>query len=376
MNDININDISMYGEHGVEMIDDNTISRNTTFSSEKIDEKTLELITAIASLGEEQANAILGLLESLKSITATVNTRAPADTALSTAQWTNARATAIDTINTNTARLTQARADAIDTINTNAARVTQARGEAIDRIGNSDNAANAGVTAGISLFARLRALIDRIGNSDNAANAGVTAGISLFARLRSLLDRTGANDVAASATGSINAKSAEIISRIGASNNAANATNDAGVSIFARLRSLMDRTGANDAAANATGNINAKLREIIDNRLGAVNATGGTATAGSANAKLNALLGQIGASGSRANIRVQRGQATIQDHHTSVNVNITSVPLYRSFIVATGTGSSDSFSGFRVAFYSQTVLHLHRMSFGQAIVNWFVITFD
>ena len=38
MNDININDISMYGEHGVEMIDDNIISRNTTFSSEKMAE--------------------------------------------------------------------------------------------------------------------------------------------------------------------------------------------------------------------------------------------------------------------------------------------------------------------------------------------------
>ena len=36
MNDININDISMYGEHGIEMIDDNIISRHTTFSSEKI----------------------------------------------------------------------------------------------------------------------------------------------------------------------------------------------------------------------------------------------------------------------------------------------------------------------------------------------------
>ena len=38
MSDININDISMYGEHGVEMIDDNNISRRTTFSSEKITE--------------------------------------------------------------------------------------------------------------------------------------------------------------------------------------------------------------------------------------------------------------------------------------------------------------------------------------------------
>ena len=36
MNDININDISMYGEHGVEMINDNIISRHTAFSSEKI----------------------------------------------------------------------------------------------------------------------------------------------------------------------------------------------------------------------------------------------------------------------------------------------------------------------------------------------------
>lgn len=52
----------------------------------------------------------------LDNFDATISSRAPASTALSNTIWTDTRAVAIDTINTNTARLTAARATTIDNI--------------------------------------------------------------------------------------------------------------------------------------------------------------------------------------------------------------------------------------------------------------------
>ena len=60
--------------------------------------------------------------------------------------------------------------------------------------------------------------------------------------------------------------------------------------MWAPLRHLV---GLATDPANAGGNVLARLREIIDNRVGAVNATGGSATAGSANAKLNAIINHM-----------------------------------------------------------------------------------
>ena len=76
----------------------------------------------------EQAESILSILDTfvaayttlragkLDNLDALISSRAPASTALSNATWTNARAAAIDTINTNTARLTATRAGLIDNL--------------------------------------------------------------------------------------------------------------------------------------------------------------------------------------------------------------------------------------------------------------------
>ena len=61
---------------------------------------------------------------------------------------------------------------------------------------------------------------------------------------------------------------------------------------------LRHLVGLTNDAANADGNVLARLREILNNRLGPVNATGGSATAGSANAKLNALINNLVSSNS------------------------------------------------------------------------------
>ena len=55
--------------------------------------------------------------------------------------------------------------------------------------------------------------------------------------------------------------------------------------------------GAVGDAASATGSVLARLAELINNRVGAVNATGGTTVAGPANAKLNELLTRIPSGG-------------------------------------------------------------------------------
>lgn len=70
---------------------------------------------------DETKSTLFGMLASLKSkilsyLDTTISSRAPANTALSNGTWTNARATAIDTINANAARLTAARATIIDNI--------------------------------------------------------------------------------------------------------------------------------------------------------------------------------------------------------------------------------------------------------------------
>jgi hypothetical protein len=76
--------------------------------------------------------------------------------------------------------------------------------------------------------------------------------------------------------------------------------------------------GAADQPASATGTVLQRLLELINNRVGAVNATGGSASAGGANAKLNALIGTAGTINSnvaslagngttRARVRVFRG---------------------------------------------------------------------
>lgn len=103
------------------------------------------------------------------------------------------------------------------------------------------------------------------------------------------------------------------------------------------LLGLTTNIGTTGSAASPTGNVMARLSELINNRVGAVNATGGSQTAGGANAKLNEALRLLNL-GISVNIRVQRG--TIQPAPPSVGVesvsaNITPVNLARSFVVAT-----------------------------------------
>ena len=155
--------------------------------------------TALSTV--QWTNARAALLDRLND---TITSRAPASTALSIAQWTNARAALLDNlaaINTNASRLTQARAENLDrltaalvttinTINTNAARLTQVRAESID-----------------ALIARLT-----VARGNNLDNLNVN-----------LLNSLGANNAPASAalTANMHAKLNAIFACIGSSTNGA-----------------------------------------------------------------------------------------------------------------------------------------------------------
>lgn len=108
-----------------------TIQKGAYASGEDA-ENILEAIQNIKLEGDwatqNQAESILSILDTfvaaytvlragkLDNLDALVSSRAPANTALSNATWTNTRAAAIDTINANAARLTATRAGLIDNL--------------------------------------------------------------------------------------------------------------------------------------------------------------------------------------------------------------------------------------------------------------------
>jgi hypothetical protein len=85
-----------------------------------------------------------------------------------------------------------------------------------------------------------------------------------------------------------------------------------------RLIGAANNTGGSATAGTAMAKLN-NVQTQQTNLIGAVNATGGTATAGSANAKLNALLTNYTAARAPALDRIGTANPTVSDRATVMN---------------------------------------------------------
>lgn len=169
---------------------------------------------------DETKSTLFGGLASLKSkilsyLDTTVSYRAPANTALSNATWTNARATAIDTINTNAARLTAARATIID------------------NIGATNNTGGSATTG--TVMAKLNAILTWFTGTWTATRAGLIDTIN---------NNTKANNTASS-TGTLSQKLSYLISTLIGATGATGGTTTAGT-VMAKLNTLLGKVGQGD----------------------------------------------------------------------------------------------------------------------------------
>ena len=135
-------------------------------------------------------------------------------------------------------------------------------------------------------------------------------------------------------------------------------------------------------AADAGGNVLARLRELVDNRVGPANAQ--ASTTGSANAKLNALVGRVGTTGTgvRANVVVQRGLNSGRPQFNNVNIAIAAVDMSLSFVNISGLGgTSFNLAAIRGFLASPTVLTITYVTISQEappanLFAWEVISFQ
>lgn len=157
-----------------------------TYASGQDAENILAAIQSIELDGDwakySQAESILSILDTfvaaytvaragkLDNLDVLLSSRAPASTALSNATWTNTRAAAIDTINTNAARLTAARAGYLDYL-ANATYGLPAIQAYVDTLESVIGAtANTGGTASTgTVMAKLNTLLTNI-TASRAAN--------------------------------------------------------------------------------------------------------------------------------------------------------------------------------------------------------------
>ena len=125
----------------------------------------------------------------------------------STAQAENENGSLMQRIRAMLTRFTLARAQALD-------RLTDARAQALDRIGNSNDAANSGVTAGISLFARIRHMMTEIGTLISRLTAARATNLdNLNVNLNTVIGPVNATGGTTTAGGS-NAKLNEILRQL------------------------------------------------------------------------------------------------------------------------------------------------------------------
>jgi hypothetical protein len=128
----------------------------------------------------------------------------------------------------------------------------------------------------------LSPIVDRIGIGTDAATNANTAPTTIFGRLRWMLERLGDGAAAADNTG--NGASVTIQARL-------RAVRDNVTTILGRIPATITQV-AIDGAARLTA-ARATIIDNLDARIGAVNATGGSTTAGGTNAKSNELLTRL-----------------------------------------------------------------------------------
>ncbi|MCL2355599.1 MAG: phage tail protein [Defluviitaleaceae bacterium] len=308
----------------------------------------------------------------LQAILNAIATRAPGNTALSTAQWTNALATAIAVTNGRVqGNITQAMIDS-------ALRITAARATAIDGIGTvHDVAADLG-----TLMARTRSVIDRlIAGVSMAARDGA-------ARITAAIATNLANLATTNTRIDVSVSTRATAASIGDGATAEQGGNEAGVTVMGRLRNLRSAIGQNADAANAGGSANAKLAEILANRLGANNAAANTAVTATQSAKLNAIIARLGTTGTgvRVSASVQRGIANVGGAHIT-SVAIANVDISRSFVALNSftlhfAGTIQSRSTFRVNLVNGTTINIATVPTSTAGIGidrevaWQVVAFN
>jgi len=158
------------------------------------------------------------------------------------------------------------------------------------------------------------------------------------------------------------------------------------------LTNLGNATQAASSAATAAISLHQRVRELLDNRVGAVNATGGTNTAGGANAKLNAFIAaalNAGGIGAITRMRVQTGTFTINFPTSGAgssgvpgnfDLPISSVNVNRAFtlyshedIGLTGTAMFGTKIG---SLPNSTTIRIRGSGSGNTVFRWIVISFD
>ncbi len=241
--------------------------------------------------------------------------------------WTTTRAGYINTINTNASNL-----------NT---RLTSTRAGYLDKLANFGATGDTGgtSTAG-TLTAKVNATISNIGQTNNTG--GTTSAGTVMAKMNKLL-----TDWTTTRAGYIDKLSNfGVPGDIGGSATAG--------TVMAKLNKLLtDWTGTRAGYINTINTNTARLTSTragyIDklSNFGATGDTGGSTTAGTMMAKLNAILQKVITEGVGVK-SVQRGVfqelSTSQDSENSITVKLTSINPAKTFIILNG-GLSAGYSG-------------------------------
>jgi|GEM_PF-3612450 len=151
--------------------------------------------------------AVIGLSEALNNQQVQSDVTEVLERIGTTAQAENENGSLMQRIRAMLTRFSLARAQALD-------RLTDARAQALDRIGNSNDAANSGVTAGISLFARIRHMMTEIGTLISRLTAARATNLdNLNLNLNTVIGPVNATGGTTTAGGS-NAKLNEILRQL------------------------------------------------------------------------------------------------------------------------------------------------------------------
>ena len=188
---------------------------------------------------------------------------------------------------------------------------------------------------------KLQAILEAVENNDVSDDI-----VNMAALLNNIIDVLGAVNHAPSPTGSLMGRTAEMLNRLAT---LLERLTDARAGNLDRLdTTISSRAPANTAVSTAqwtnarAGNLD-NLNQNLTTVIGAVNATGGTATTGGANAKLNALLGRP-IPGARP--RVQRGStAAVWNNTTDVTINSVALAHSTVNILSIWSGGNTAGSG-------------------------------
>ena len=241
--------------------------------------------------------------------------------------WTNTRAGKIDTIHTN-----------VSNLNT---RLTSTRGGYLDKLANFGATGDTGGTStGGTLTAKVNTALSNIGQTGNTGGSA-SAG-TIMAKLNKLL-----TDWTSTRAGYI-----DKLANFGTTGETGGSTTSG--TMMAKLNKLLGdwtttRAGYINTINTNTSRLTTTRAGYIDKlaNFGATGDTGGSTTAGTMMAKLNAILQKVITEGVGVK-SVQRGTfqetSTSQDSETAITVRLTTINPAKTFIILNG-GLSAGYSG-------------------------------